>query len=229
MVTQSLIDAIVSPLNQVWNEFVALLPAAVGALVAFIVGIFVSAILGSAVEKGLRSVKVDTVLENTEFDKDLKRAGINTTVSRFLGRLVYWFFLIATLVLVIGILFGSPASAFAIIQPILSYIPQVVVAVIILLGAIILANFLRGVIKTAAAGAKVHSTKFLGAIAWWSVLVFGVIAALTQLEIASQFLYAIFVALIGMLALAGGLAFGLGGREFAASLLEKFREQVEEK
>lgn len=229
MAGQNWISTVTFPLQQVWNQFIGYVPAAIGAIIVFIVGVVIAIVLGSVVEKLLKAAKLDTLVENTEFDKDLKKGGVTITLSRLIGRIFYWFFIIVTLVSVIGILLGSSVSVFTIIQPVVSYIPQVIAAIIILLGAVILARFLEGVVKTTVAGAKLYSLKFLSALTYYAIVVFGVIAALAQLGIAAQFLYAIFVALIAMLALAGGLAFGLGGKEYAAHLLEKFKERVEER
>ena len=229
MVGQNGVGTVTFQLQQVWTQFLSYLPAAIGAIIVFIVGIIISVVLGSAVEKGVNALKLDTLVERTELDKDLKKGGVTMSLSRLIGRVVYWFFLIVTLVSVIGILLGSSVSVFAIIQPVVSYIPQVIAAMIILLGAVILGRFLSGVVKATMAGAKLHSFKFLSALTYYSVVVFGFIAALAQLGIATQFLYAMFVAVVAMLALAGGLAFGLGGKDYAAHLLERFREQVEER
>ncbi len=226
---QNWVSAITFPLQQVWNQFWSYIPAAIGAIIVFIIGVVIALVLGSAIEKGLKAAKLDALVENTEFDKDLKKGGVSITLSRLIGRIFYWFFIIVTLVSVVGILLGSSVSVFTVIQPIVSYIPQVIAAIIILLGAVILARFLEGVVKTTVAGAKLYSLKFLGGLTYYAIVIFGVIAALAQLGIASQFLYAIFVALLSMLALAGGLAFGLGGKEYAAHLLERFRERVEER
>jgi hypothetical protein len=78
-------------------------------------------------------------------------------------------------------------------------------------------------------GAKLHAASFLGTITWYAVIIFGLVTTLAQLGLNVAILNTLITGIIAMLALAGGLAFGLGGKEYAAHLIEKFREQVEQK
>ncbi|MCL5016047.1 MAG: hypothetical protein M1312_00310, partial [Patescibacteria group bacterium] len=171
MAGQNWVGTVTFPLAQVWNQFVGYLPAAIGALIVFIVGIVIAVALGSVVEKALAALKVDALVERTELDKDLKKGGVTMTLSRFIGRIFYWFFLIVTLVAVVGILLGSSVSVFTIIQPVVSYIPQVIAAIIILLGAVILGRFFASVVRAAVAGSKLHSLKFLSALTYYALVV----------------------------------------------------------
>jgi hypothetical protein len=109
------------------------------------------------------------------------------------------------------------------------YIPNIVIATIILSIAFLLGNFVYHAVRSSTKVAGIVSASFLGAVARWAIIVFGILAALLQLGIASSLVNIIFTGLIGALALASGLAFGLGGKEEAALILKDLRENIGKK
>jgi len=111
---------------------------------------------------------------------------------------------------------------------ILLYIPNVVVAVIILAVVFLVGNFVYNIVKGSTRAAGVVSATMLATISKWSIIIFGIFAALIQLAIASSLVSTIFIGIITMLSLAGGLAFGLGGRDEAALILKKIRQELTE-
>ena len=227
MYFQDWTDAIYFSLDQVWAEVVAFIPLLLGAAIVFIIGLIVSSGLGHLVEKVLAASRIDTAFAKTGITKEFERTGIRFDISRFFGRLTYWFFLIVTILSVANILLGEGNNVFNLLEPILGYIGEVVKAILILIGTVLLANFLKHVVRASVLGARLHSSKMLAAIAWWAIVVFGFMAALIQLGIAVQVINTLVMGIIAMLALAGGIAFGLGGREYASHLLERFRDQME--
>jgi hypothetical protein len=112
---------------------------------------------------------------------------------------------------------------------ILLYIPNVVVAVVILAVVFLVGNFVSNIVKGSTRAAGVMSATLLATISKWSIIIFGIFAALIQLGVASSLVSTIFIGIVAMLALAGGLAFGLGGREVAADVLRKLREEITER
>jgi hypothetical protein len=113
------------------------------------------------------------------------------------------------------------------LKDVLNYIPNVVAAVLIMLATFVVANFLRRVVSASVASARLHASKFLGTLTWWSVVVFGLLTALVQLNVAVSVINTLITGFIAMLALAGGLAFGLGGKSYAEYLINKLREHTE--
>jgi hypothetical protein len=108
------------------------------------------------------------------------------------------------------------------------YLPKVIIAVLVLLAGFILGGGLQElVVKTVKASTlPAHSAGLIGAIARWSVIIFSIMAALIQLGIATDLIKILFTGLVGMLALAGGLAFGLGGRDHASAWLDKVQKEI---
>ncbi|MBU2101107.1 hypothetical protein KKH05_00045 [Patescibacteria group bacterium] len=224
---QDVVDVLVASFQQLWIDFIGFLPTFISALVVFIVGLIVAAAVGQLIERVVGALKLDSLLAKAGAESHFRRAGLKLNVGRFLGRLTYWFVLVAFFLAASDILGFFTLSSF--LQAVLLYIPQVVVAVLILLATTIIASFLRGVITASARSGGLTSANFAGAITWWAIVLFGVSAALIQLGIASALVQAFITAVFAMVALAGGIAFGLGGKGYAEHLLKKFREQVEHK
>jgi hypothetical protein len=109
---------------------------------------------------------------------------------------------------------------------ILSYLPQVIVAVLILLVAAVVAEVVRDIVTGAAKAAHVRSAELAGAVAKWSIWIFAILAALDHLQVASAFVQTLFTGVIVALSLAFGLAFGLGGQEAAARYIDKVRGEM---
>lgn len=218
-------DILVASFQQLWIDFIGFLPTFISALVVFIIGLIVAAAVGQLIERIINALKLDGLLARAGMEAPMRRAGLRLNVGRFLGRLSYWFILIAFFLAASDILGFYTLSSF--IQAVLLFIPQVVVAVLILLATVVVANFMRGVVVASARSGGLETSNFLGALTWWALVIFGVSAALIQLNIAVALIQALMTAIFAMVALAGGIAFGLGGKEYAEHLVKKFRNQVE--
>lgn len=221
----SWIDVSLLALQNLWSDVLAFLPELVGAIVVFIVGLIVATGLGALVERMVALFKLDSLLRSIGLEPHLERAGMKLNSARFFGQVVFWFFVIAFLLAASDILRFQALSAF--LQDVLLYIPNIVIAALIMAVAFIAANFLRNLVRASVLSARLHSANFLGALTWWSVVIFGFLTALSQLRIATDIINTLITGLIAMFALAGGIAFGMGGKEYAAHLLERFRRQVE--
>ncbi len=224
METQIWTEIILASLNQVWLKFLSLLPNLVGALIVLIVGWIIAVILGRLVARALKILKVDVGLEKIGAKKSLEAARVKLDVANLLGALVKWFLIIVAFLAAADILNLPQVTQF--LGSVLFYIPNVIVAVVILLIGILLANFLEKVVKGSVRVAKLSSAKFLGSLTKWAVTIFAGLAALIQLGIASSLLETLFTGLVAMLALAGGLAFGLGGRDEASRIIGRIRDDI---
>jgi hypothetical protein len=227
MTVQSWTDIVVVSLQNLWAGVVNFIPTLVGALVVLLVGLIVAFGVGTAIEKIFEAVKLDAFLSRLGVGHFFERANLKLRASYFLGRLVYWFVTVAFLLAASDILGLGALSGF--LQDVLGYLPNVILAVLILLAAVVVANFVRHVVRASVLGARLHAARFLGTLSWWSVIVFGFLAALVQLNVAVSIINSIVTGVIAMLALAGGLAFGLGGRDYAAYLVNKLRDHTESK
>ena len=225
MPVQGWTDVVVNSLENVWMQFAGFVPNLIGAIIVLIIGLIVAAGLGTLVEKVFETLRLDEFLEKLGLKPYFERAGMRLRASYFLGRLVYWFIAIAFLLAASDSLGLYALSGF--LNSILGFMPNVIAAVLIMLASVVLGNFLRRVVMASVMGARLHAAHFLGTLTWWAIVVFGFLAALAQLNIAVAIIQSIVTGFIAMIALAGGLAFGLGGKEYAAHLIGRLRERTE--
>lgn len=225
MVVQNWVDVVAASLQNLWALLVGFLPSLIGAIVIVVVGVFVGAILHRVVERVIFYLKLDTLLRRLGLEGYLQRANLTLNSGHFLGRVTYWFVLLAFFLAASDILGFASLSSF--IRDILNYVPDVLVAILILLASLMVANFLRGLVRASVLGAQLHAARAMGTLTWWTVVVFGFLTALLQLGIAVSVINTVITGLIAMFALAGGLAFGLGGKDYASHLISRFREETE--
>jgi len=220
-------EAITASLVGLWQTFMSIVPSLVGALIVFVAGWIIAAALGKVVEKLIKALKVDQALHKIGWGRSLSDLGISTDIASLLGGLVQWFLVLVFLMAATDILQLREVTAF--LNSIVLYIPNVVVSVIILTVVVLVGNFVYNVMKGSTKAAGVMSATMLATISKWAIIVFGILAALLQLGIASSLVSTIFIGIVAMLSLAGGLAFGLGGKEEAAMILRKLREEISER
>lgn len=206
--------------TEIWFKFVDLVPSIIGAIIVFIVGLFIAEALGRFITKLAKKVYVDQAVETSGLKKILGKVGFKLEVSKGLGLLVTWFLYAVVLVATADILGLNQISEF--LSSVVLYIPNVIIAVVILIVGIIVSKFVQTLVKETALAAKVSSADFLADVAQWSIMIFTVMAALIQLRVATSLIQILFTGLVFMLALAGGVAFGLGGKDKAKEILDKF-------
>ncbi|MAF79633.1 hypothetical protein CL629_00985 [bacterium] len=221
---QDWVQVVVDSLQDLWIGAVGVLGSIIGALVVLIIGLIVASGIAAIVERVIKVIRLDDVLKKLGVEEHFGRAGLRLNSSKFFGKLVYWFFVVVFLLAVADILNFETLSSF--LEQVLLYIPNVVVAVVILLAAIVVAHFLKGLVSASVKSARLHSPTFLGSLTWWAVVIFGFLAALSQLGVAVSIINALVTGFIGMLALAGGIAFGLGGKDAASGVLKKLERHV---
>lgn len=224
MVIQNWVDVIIFSLQNLWTQVLGFLPSLIGALIVFVIGLIVAFGLERLVERVIYYVRLDALLRRVGLDAILRRAKINLNAGHFFGKIVYWFMVLAFLLAASDILGFSSLSAF--LRDVLNYIPNVVVSALILLASFIVANFLKHLVRASVLSAELHAAKSLSAIAWWGVIIFGFLAAIQELGVAVTIINTLITGFIAMLALAGGLAFGLGGRDHADQFIGKIRDEI---
>lgn len=223
MVLQDWLSIIVGSLQNLWLELASFLPDLIGAVIVFFLGLIVAATLEKLVERVAHHLKIDVLLRKLGVEMYLNRANIELDSGHFLGKVTYWFIVLAFVLAASDILGFIALSAF--INSVLFYIPNVVVAALIMITALIAANFLKGLVAASVMGVRLHAGKFLASLIWWVIFVFGLLVSLSQLGVATTIIETVVAGVIAMVALAGGLAFGLGGKDIAASVLERLRSE----
>jgi hypothetical protein len=199
-------------------DFMAFIPKLLGALVILLVGWLVAKAVQALVTKGLQMVRFNQIADRAEIDQFLMRAGVHADPASVVGRLAYWFLMLTFFVAAFSAL-GLPQVS-GVLEQIIGFIPNLVVALVILLLGALAANFVANLVRGATGTARVGDPDLLATIARSAILVFAVLMAFDQLGIAPTIVDTLWIALIGMVAVAGALAFGLGGRDLAGRLLE---------
>jgi len=208
-----------SSFAEVWQRFIELVPSLIGAVLVFIIGLIVAKALGRLVAKIVKKIYVDRAIETIGVKSVLDKIGFRLPVSDALGLLVSWFLYAVVLVAAAEILGLTQISEF--LRAVVMYIPNVIIAVVILVVGTIIGNFVFTLVKETALAAELASADFLAGVAKWAIWVFTVMAALIQLKVATELIQILFTGLVLMLALAGGIAFGLGGKDKAQEIIEK--------
>src|SRR3990167_2084614 len=212
MLVQTWGDVLIASFQVLWGGVVAFVPKLIVALVVFIIGWVIAVALGKVVVQMMRSLKVDMALRSLGMEEAVSRAGMKLDSGAFVGGLVRWFFILVFLLAAVDVLGLSQVTEF-LRSVVLAYIPQVIVASLILVAAALLADVAYNVVSGTARAAGLPSAGLFGGVSKWAIWVFAILAALYQLGIAGPMVQTLFTGVVAALALALGLAFGLGGKE----------------
>ncbi|MDP8901567.1 MAG: mechanosensitive ion channel [Actinomycetota bacterium] len=200
-------------LSQALGSIMDALPALIGALLILIIGYIIAKVLQGIVTRVLQSMGFQGWMERGGIKQFFDRSQTRQTPLSILGKLVFWLVFFIAISMAVDTL-GITAISEVLAQ-FIAYIPQIIAAALILILATLLANFVAGIVR-GATGSNVA-----GSIAQYGIIVFAAFAALTQLGIAEELIVPTFLILLGAVALAAALAFGLGGQGVAQRLVEQ--------
>lgn len=189
------------------------LPNLIGAAIVLAVGWAIANVLAKLTDKGLDAIRFDRWMAKAGVDQVVARSGIRLEPSNVVAQLVKWLVVLVTLVVAADAL-GLPQVTAA-LNAIIGYIPNVIAALLILTLGALLASFVGNLVKST----PLAASDVLGQVAYWALMVFAAMAALTQLNIAPELVQILFTAVVGAVALASALAFGLGLRHEASDIL----------
>jgi len=189
------------------------LPNLIGAIIILLVGWAIANVLASLVDRGLDALRFDRWMERAGVDRALTRAGVTLAPSNVVAQLVKWLVVLVTLVAAADAL--NLPQVTAALMAIIAYIPNVIAALLIVTLGALLASFIGNLVKTT----PLEASDLLGQVAYWAIMIFAALAALTQLNIAPELVQILFTAVVGAVALAAALAFGLGLRHEASDIL----------
>ena len=211
-----------------WLRLVNFLPQILGAFLILVLGLLLAYSLAELARKLVRLTRIDQFLQNLDVVKSIEKNGVRIRFDEFIAWLVKWFILILTLITVSDSLGLPQITAF--LEEVVRYIPRVITATVILAIGFTAASFIQRLVVQAVTASRIptSSAGFLGTIAKWAIVLFSFMAALIQLGIAAVLLQTLFTGLVAMLALAGGLAFGLGGRDHANQWIGRISSEIRE-
>ncbi len=210
---------VVGSLRTLWQKIILYAPNVVVALIVLILGWIIGSFLGSLVNRLLSAAGVDAAANRLGVQRLSTRTGRQFSVARMGQWVVKWFFFLTSFIAAADILGLTQVTQFF-YNEVLPYAGHVIVAMAILLLGILAANFFSDIVEAAVNATGITASRAMGSITRWAILAFTAIAALSELQIATSFLQDLFRAVIAMVAIAGGLAFGLGGRDHAKKVLD---------
>ncbi|MDY6912675.1 MAG: hypothetical protein SVM79_09985 [Chloroflexota bacterium] len=207
-----------------WDAFATkitvFLPKLMGAIILFVAGLIIAKIVKMAIVKLLKLVRFDAAAQKTGVKEFLSKGSVLKAPSEIIGSLAYWF------IMILAIIASFDAMGLPIVSDILNniflYIPNVVAAIIVLILGVLFGNLLSASVRTAASNAGLTIAEGLGKASLYAVVIFSSAVALIQLGIGEEIVRSAFGMAFGSLALAFGLAFGIGGKEVAADYLKKW-------
>jgi hypothetical protein len=215
-------NLIVGPVREMLTKILAYLPVLLGALVILIVGWIVAKAIKRLIEVVLKTVRFDALADKAGITGILKKGDLKTTASQVVSGLVYWLVIIMVLVMVVNAL-GLPKAS-DVLASLFAYVPNVIAALFVLVVAMFLANFVSGIVHTAAGNANLPRPEMFAGVSRWAIIIFAATIALGELGIAPLLVTATFNIILGGICLALALAFGLGGKDAAAKYLDELRQ-----
>ncbi len=208
------------PLQDALSAFLGYIPQLIGALIILLVGYVIAKALQAIVGRVLEGIGFDRWMERGGIKQFFDRADTEHTPHSILGRLVFWFVFIIAITMAADAL-GIPQVS-AVLAQLIAYIPSIIAAILILILAALLANFLSSIVRGAT------GSDILASVARYAIIVYAVFAAVTQLGIAVELTAPTFLIVLGAVALAAAIAFGLGSREVAQDIIEKAYDRRDE-
>jgi hypothetical protein len=219
-------DVFNTSLQGLWFGFMQFVPRLVIAIVFFIIGWVLGSLIAKAIEQVFSSLKIDSLFKSIGAENFFRKAGMNLNSGYFVGQVIRWFIIIVFLLPSLNLVGLTDVSSF-LGESVLGFLPQVIIAAFVLIiAALVSEGFSRAVLATAKA-MNLKAANMLSTVAKYAVWIFAIIIALGKLGL-SDYMSILFTGIVAMLALGGALAFGLGGKEYAARLISKLSEEVSE-
>ena len=200
--------------------FFSAVPRVVGFVLILVIGWFIATLIGKAVAGLLHAVRFNALADRAGISAFVQKMGVKTDVSGFLGEIIKWFIRLIVMVVAFDGL-GLPAVS-AVLTQFLLWLPNLVVALVILVLGGLAAQALQGIARGAASEAGFSNPEMIAKIAKIAVWIFTIVIAVNQLGIAVTLINTLSMGFVGAVALALGLAFGLGGKETAAKIVSKW-------
>jgi hypothetical protein len=214
------IDIMLEPVRGVLLQFGAFLPRLILALFILLIGWMLAKAIRLLVVKGLRAINFYVLTERAGIDRFLSQGGIRMDTIGIIGTLIYWLVVLASVMIAFNSL--GLTNVTELVGRVTLFIPKVIVAVLILALGAYFARFIENTILAYSRNIGLEDAEFLGRFARYAVLVFVVMIALEQVDVASELVRQSFLIVLAGVVFALALAFGLGAQYRVSELIEKW-------
>jgi len=216
-------DIFIQSINEFFIKLSGFLPQIIGAIIILIIGWLIAKIIKSTSIKLLKVIRLNVVTEKAGIDKFLQDGGMKKSSIEIIGSLFYWLIMLIVLLAALNSLGLSVASE--LFNKIVLFIPNIIVAIIVLVLGLFFAKFVAEVLITYIKNVGIGHAETIGKITQYAIIIFVVSLALTQLSIGKEIILTAFQIFFGAVCLALALAFGLGGKEWASRIIEKLEKK----
>ena len=213
---------LVQPIQSLLTQVMGFLPNFLGALLILLVGWVIAKTIESVVGNILKAVRLDKLADRVQLSDVLAKGGIKLKLSELIGVIIYWLVILAVVMAALNALQLTIAAQ--LLEQVVTFLPNVVAAIFILVVGILSAAFLATTVRTAAGNAGVSQSYLLGEVVQTVVIIFSGVAALKQLGI--QFVGEAFLIILAAVSFGAALAFGLGCKEIAGRWVSELTEQL---
>ena len=220
--TQTLIQSF----RDAFTMIVSAIPRILGFIIIVAIGWLVSNWLARGVTSLLRAIRFDELMQRSGIGEFLNKMGTGTDAAGIVAGLVKWIVRIVVILVAFDVL-GLPAVS-DVMRQFLLWLPNLVVAIFVLFIGGIAARALGNIVRGATAEAGFANPETLANVVRTTVWAFAIVVAINQLGIATNLITTLFTGFVAALAIALGLAFGLGGRDLASRTLENWYDQAQE-
>jgi hypothetical protein len=224
MAVQNWSTITLNALMTTWEGFVLFLPKLVGSLIVFVIGWFLSVGFAKLISEILKRLQFDKIFERAGWKEALRKADVKVSPSEFLGAICKWTLVIVFLLASVEILGFVQFANF--ISDVIAWLPNLLVAIIIFIVAIIVADIVEKLIRASVKKMDIGYAGFLGSVVRFSIYTFAILAMLLQLGITPTIIDTLIKGFVGTVSISLGLAFGLGGKEAAAELIESLKKKL---
>jgi hypothetical protein len=219
-------DAVMVSVTEALQNFLGFLPALVGAILVLVLGWIISGLLANLIERGLKAIGFERAANTTGINGFIERGGSGWTASKVVAEIVKWFIRLIAIQAAAQILGMERISE--IITAILLWLPNLIVALAIIVIGALIAKFVAGIVRASTSEMGMGNPDLLAGVARYAIIAFAVVAAVDQLGIAETVVNTLFVMIIGAIALAFALAFGLGGQQVAQQMTQSWYARGQE-
>ncbi len=213
------INYIMDPLKEVAGMVLSIAPTIIGVLAVLVIGSLLARILGTVIADAIKRVQIDKLSQTVGLTGTLEAGGIKRPISELVGTIVSWVLMVTTFVIamkLVGVTVLGDATGY-----IMTYVPGLVSGIVVLVVAMVLAYIVAAFIKVVAANTDMPKSDTLATFTKWAIVTTGFIAFANKVGLGVLLTGTPLTLIIAALALALGLAFGLGGRDHAAHYLDK--------
>ena len=213
-------DPVKAMLIKVWSY----VPTIFGAIIILVAGWIVAKFIEAIVVRALKAARLDVLSDKAGVANMLAQGDIKWTLSELIGVIIYWIVMLSVLAAALNVLNLTVAGD--LLSRLVAYVPNIIVAIFVLVLGSFLASFIAGIVRTTASNAGLGNAKLLAKITQSVIIIFAVIIAIEQLNIATAFIAFAVNIILASIGLGAAIAFGLGCKDIAAKAMSDLMNKV---